>query len=109
MAGDRRDVVEARADTGQQRGFHDRREHGALVRELLDLVKHRLAPLAIHLDALVTEQRVDVGIAAVRTSCSPRAAHLDPSGRVPVSGAADSCELLELLLLVAPVDGWAPG
>src|SRR5262249_60646946 len=47
------------------------------------------------------------GIAAVRTIPSRRDEHLDPSGRVPGSCAADSCEVLELLLLVGLVEGCA--
>src|SRR5262249_21108198 len=43
----------------------DRRVDGLVVHELLDPVEHRLAPLAVELAGLFSEESVDVGGAAV--------------------------------------------
>jgi hypothetical protein len=40
---------DARADAVQEAEVHDRREHLALDRELLDLVQQRLAPIDVAL------------------------------------------------------------
>src|SRR6266403_1699996 len=77
MAGDGRHLRDSRADTGQHRLLHDRREHRALVHELLNLVEQRLASPPVCLDGLVAEEGVDVRIAAVGA---------DAAGRVESSG-----------------------
>src|SRR5262249_36102381 len=65
-----RDEAEARlghAGTGRvdEAELPDRRVHGPLVDDLLDPVEHRLAPAAIELAGLLSEESVDLGIAAV--------------------------------------------
>src|SRR5215470_16944690 len=59
-------LLEPRTDAVQGCRLEDRCVHDALVHQLLDLVQHGLAPLAIALARLLHEQVVDVRIAAIR-------------------------------------------
>src|SRR5262245_34469612 len=59
-------LLESRTDAVQGCRLEDRSVHDALVHQLLDLVQHGLASLAIALAPLLHEQVVDVRIAAVR-------------------------------------------
>jgi hypothetical protein len=64
----------------QERGFDDRREHRALVHQLLDLVQQRLPLPDIDLGGLVAEPPVDVGIAAVGADAAGDDEGVDPGG-----------------------------
>src|SRR5262249_61607405 len=64
-------LLEPRADAVQGRRLEDRRVRDALVHQLLDLVQHGLASLAIALARLLHEQVGDVRIAAVRVRGTP--------------------------------------
>ena len=57
MPRNRGNLADPRPDPGQE-GRHDGREHGTIVHELLDPVEERLAPLPVHLDRLVAEERI---------------------------------------------------
>src|SRR2546425_7235370 len=78
----------------------DWRVDGLLVHELLDVVEHRLAPLPVELAGLLSEEPVDVGIAAVDVGTTGGDEGLEADRRVP-EGAADAVDdVLQLLLLV---------
>src|SRR3989442_14958149 len=106
VAGDEaeRRLLEARPVAAEEGGLEDRREHGALVHELLDAVQHRLTLLRIELDRLIAEQPVDVRIAAVGSDAAGDDERLDARGGVAGRGAAGPDELLEALFLIALVE-----
>src|SRR5438270_10364093 len=90
VAGDERERggIDARPDAGQERRLEDRREHHALVDELLDAMQQRLALLGIDLDRLFAEEPVDVGIAAVGADAAGDDERLDARRRVAGGRAA---------------------
>src|SRR5919201_5458381 len=77
-----------------------RRDHGFVVDELLDPMEHRLAPLPVDLGRLLSEESLDVGVAAVGVGAAGGDPRLEPGRRVP-EGAGDRVDqVLQLLLLV---------
>src|SRR2546428_49590 len=77
------------ADADQPGLLDARREHRALVHQLLDLVQQRLAALAVDLAGLIAEERVDVRIATVRANPAGDHEGLDPRRGVAGRTAAD--------------------
>src|SRR5690242_4143319 len=73
---------DARPDAVQGAQVHDRREHHAVDRELLDLVQQRLALRGVALRRLLAEKLVDVGISAVGVAALGLDEGLDAARRV---------------------------
>src|SRR5262245_3977448 len=103
VPGDRRHLGQPRPDPDQRGLLHDRREHRALVHELLDPVQEPFTALGIHLARLIAEERIDVGIAAVRADPTRDHEGLDARRGVAGGAAADPHQVLELLFLVGLV------
>src|SRR5207302_1906121 len=87
------------------RELPDRREHRLLVDELLDAVEHRLTTLPIELGALLAEEPVDVGVAAVHVGAASGHERLEPGRRAAERGAGAQHEVLERLLDLSLVVG----
>src|SRR5438093_10438350 len=75
----------------------ERREHGLVVHELLQLDEDRLAALGIQLGRLLAEESLDVRVAAVGVHAVGGDEGLDSSGSVAGGAAAALDELPELL------------
>src|SRR5207244_12694669 len=75
-------VGHARAHAAQRAVVHDRQEHRAVDRELLDLVEDRLALRDVALLRLLQEELVDVRVAAVGVRPLRIDELADPAGRV---------------------------
>src|SRR5688572_27957210 len=78
-----------------------RREHHLVLSELLDLLEHRLAPLAVHLDRLVAKEPGDVGIAAVGVGAAAADEGVDARLHDAERAAAALDDAPQLLLAVA--------
>src|SRR5262249_8632688 len=104
VPGDRRLLRQPRAHADQERRLDDRREHRSLVHELLDLLQHGLAALLVDLGRLITEERVDVRVAAVRADAGGDHERFDAGRRVAGGSTADAHEVLERLVLVRRVE-----
>src|SRR5262249_714285 len=90
----------ARAGGVDEAELPDRRVDGFVVDELLDPVERRLAPLTVELAGLLSDEPVDIGIAAVDVGTAGGDERLEADRRIP-EGAADAVdEILELLLLI---------
>src|SRR4029453_418757 len=74
----------------------DRREHRLVVDELLDAVQRCLAALAIELGALLAEEPVDVGIAAVHVGAAPATNASSRVGALPNAALALSTRFLNV-------------
>src|SRR5882672_2547135 len=81
----------------QEGEIPDRREHRALVDELLDAMKHGLALGAIQLHGLFPEQAVDVGVAAVGVGAAGDRDGFQPGGSVPRRADEEIDQVLVLL------------
>src|SRR5918997_1514480 len=79
----------------------DRREHRALVDNLLNFVQYRLAFTAIQLDGLLPIQLVDIGVGAVGKNAVLHDMRLDAGGSVAERSWAGLDQILELFLAEA--------
>src|SRR5207244_13170225 len=96
-----------RPDAARPDIFHDRRVADALVKELLDLVQHRLALLAVHLARLLLVERLDVGVGAVGERAVARHRLRQAGGGVAVDGVDADAEAVQLLALERRIEGRA--
>src|SRR5437867_871078 len=77
----------------------DRREHGLVVHELLELVEDHLAALGVQLGRLLAEEAFDVRVTAIAVEAVGRHEGLDPSRGVASGSAPALDEVSELLVL----------
>src|SRR5499426_4697284 len=80
-------LFDARPEAAHRSELPDRGEHRLVVDELLDAVQRRLAPLAVELGRLLSEEPVDVGIATVHEGAAGDHEGLEADRRV-AEGAA---------------------
>src|ERR1700736_4652292 len=95
--------LDPRTDAVEEAQLPQRREHRALVHELLHLVQRRFAPTVIELGGLFGKQRVEVRIAAVDKGAALRDEGLEARGGVAEGAARALDQVLEALLGVSLV------
>src|SRR5512145_2794016 len=83
----------------------DRREHGLIVDELLELDQIGLALLAVRLLGLLLEEAVDVGVATVGEGATASREALDAGGGASEGGAGGLDDVAKLLLPVLGEEG----
>src|SRR5262245_48335205 len=91
---------DVRTDSLQESELPDRQEHRLVVNQLLDAMEHCLALLRIELARLLSEQAVDVGVAAVGERATRDHERLQPGGGVSEDAGEPEDDVLQLLLLV---------
>src|SRR5262249_4207555 len=92
--------LDAGPDAVEEGELPDRRIDDALVHELLDPVKCRLATLRIQLDRLLLEEPIDVGIAAIDVRAAGGDERFQPRRGVAERAAATLHDVPEFLLAV---------
>src|SRR5262245_40547109 len=90
----------ARPYAAQGAVVHDRREHHAIDRELLDAMEQRFALARVALARLLVEQIVEIRVAAVRVAALGIHERLDPARRI--ARVADRGHEEPAKLLLAP-------
>src|SRR5688572_6615381 len=107
MPGDQAEagLLDARADTVEERELPDRRVNDLVVEQLLHAMENRLALLAVELVGLLPVEAVEVGVAPVRVRPARHHEGLHARRRIAERAAGALDQVLELLAAVAAEEG----